>query len=280
MKQNCSVLAWKEAIPTFEVVNAGVAGYGTLQEYLYLVSEGIKYQPDLVLLMFYENDLYDNGLSYFVPFGPRPYATLLDHELKIITKPDPAKFLRFTIPVPFRSTLHRRSYLYYFLNTQIYHRVFWNRLKDLHYADLNEVEGAGKFELFYEIAKHIHQYLTTRNVRLVLVLIPTREEISLGKSDSHRLIREFCSLATNFVPFSSRPVQARRTARAVLPTRYSLDSGWASRCCRGNCPAHSTVEKPTKLVVATIHIRISGFQISLGKNINIKGSVTYFWRKH
>jgi SGNH hydrolase-like domain, acetyltransferase AlgX len=179
--------------PYFEVINAGVSGFGTVQEYLYLISEGIKYQPDLVLLMFYENDLYDNGLSYFVPFGSRPDATLLDHELRIITKPDPAKFLRFTIPVPFRSTLHRRSYLYYFLNTQIYHRVFWNRLKDLHYADLNEMEGAVKFELFYEIVKRIHQYLTARNVRLVLVLIPTREEISLGKSDSHRLIREFCS---------------------------------------------------------------------------------------
>ena len=208
--------------PHFEVINAGVAGYGTLQEYLYLVSEGIKYQPDLVLLMFYDNDLYDNGLSYFVPFGPRPYATLLDHELRIITKPDPAKFLRFTIPVPFRLTLHRRSYLYYFLNIQIYHRIFWNRLKDLHYVDLNEVEGAGKFELFYEIAKQIHQYLATRNVRLMLVLIPTRDEISLGKSHSHRLIREFCSLQQ--IPCLSLLDRFKQEGRPGL--YFPLDIHW------------------------------------------------------
>ena len=64
----------EELNPQLEVVNAGVSGYGTVQEYLYLRSEGLRFQPDMVLLMFYENDLTDNALTYFVPFGPRPYA--------------------------------------------------------------------------------------------------------------------------------------------------------------------------------------------------------------
>jgi hypothetical protein len=48
----------------FEVVNLGVAGYSTDQELLLLEEEGWKYQPDLVVLAFYYNDVWGNGSSY------------------------------------------------------------------------------------------------------------------------------------------------------------------------------------------------------------------------
>ncbi len=45
-----------------EVVNAGNAGFGTAQELLFLDHEGIQYQPDLVVLVYFvDNDLPDNG---------------------------------------------------------------------------------------------------------------------------------------------------------------------------------------------------------------------------
>jgi hypothetical protein len=46
---------------TFEVINAGHFGLGTTQEYLYYVTEGYRYAPDLVLVGFYVgNDVLDN----------------------------------------------------------------------------------------------------------------------------------------------------------------------------------------------------------------------------
>ncbi len=39
-----------------EVVNAGTAGYATDQEVLFFETEGHRYQPDLTVLVFYEND--------------------------------------------------------------------------------------------------------------------------------------------------------------------------------------------------------------------------------
>ena len=46
---------------TFEVINAGHFGLGTTQEYLYYITEGRRYDPDLVLLGFYVgNDVLDN----------------------------------------------------------------------------------------------------------------------------------------------------------------------------------------------------------------------------
>lgn len=45
-----------------EVINLGVGGYGTLQEYLAFAEEGIRYEPDLVLLGFYvTNDARNNS---------------------------------------------------------------------------------------------------------------------------------------------------------------------------------------------------------------------------
>lgn len=44
-----------------EVINTGVGGYGTDQEYMYLTREGWGYAPDLVLLAFtVGNDVHDN----------------------------------------------------------------------------------------------------------------------------------------------------------------------------------------------------------------------------
>ena len=89
------------AHPRFEVLNAGVGGYGTVQEYLYLAREGLKFNPDLVLIMVFENDLSDNCLSHYPGFGPRPYAVLDQGKVTIIEQPDPEEFLKYTLPAPF-----------------------------------------------------------------------------------------------------------------------------------------------------------------------------------
>jgi lysophospholipase L1-like esterase len=44
-----------------EVLNAGVSGYSTAEEALYLERELYRYSPDLVLVSYYGNDLVDNA---------------------------------------------------------------------------------------------------------------------------------------------------------------------------------------------------------------------------
>ncbi len=43
-----------------EVLNAGVSGFSTAEEYLYLKRELMKYGPDLVIISFFGNDPHDN----------------------------------------------------------------------------------------------------------------------------------------------------------------------------------------------------------------------------
>lgn len=62
----------------YEVISAGVGGWGTGQELLYYRNEGRHFQPDLVLLMFFlGNDVKDNlpgrgvtvdGLNHYTPY--------------------------------------------------------------------------------------------------------------------------------------------------------------------------------------------------------------------
>ena len=48
----------------FELIDGGCGGWGTVQEYLYLKDQGPRYQPDLVLLVFFVgNDVANNSLD-------------------------------------------------------------------------------------------------------------------------------------------------------------------------------------------------------------------------
>lgn len=59
-----------------EALNFGVAGYGTAQQYLLLVSTAIRYQPDLVLLQFTNGNDVRNNSAVLEPEKSRPFFAL------------------------------------------------------------------------------------------------------------------------------------------------------------------------------------------------------------
>jgi hypothetical protein len=82
-----------------EVINGGVFGYGTAQEYLLLDLEGVKFQPDLVVLFFCHcNDIPNNNYRLELIDGElsralKPYFDLADgsEELTLIPPPPPSQ---------------------------------------------------------------------------------------------------------------------------------------------------------------------------------------------
>ncbi|MFO0687472.1 MAG: GDSL-type esterase/lipase family protein [Myxococcota bacterium] len=54
----------------FQVINAGVAGYNTTQELVFLRADGLRYEPDLVTIGFYWNDLLGNDKPLPAIDGP------------------------------------------------------------------------------------------------------------------------------------------------------------------------------------------------------------------
>ena len=63
-----------------EVLNGGTQGYSTDQEYLFYLSEGVRYSPRVVVLFFYYNDVLYNARSTY--FGmSKPRVTIEDGRL-------------------------------------------------------------------------------------------------------------------------------------------------------------------------------------------------------
>ncbi|MBM3809078.1 MAG: hypothetical protein FJW22_12910 [Acidimicrobiia bacterium] len=62
--------AWRPDV-NWEVWNLGVPGYNTAIELKYLQRVGPRYQPDLVVVGFYENDLSDNDVATEATLGRR-----------------------------------------------------------------------------------------------------------------------------------------------------------------------------------------------------------------
>ena len=83
----------KEGTDCYEVINGGTGGYSTDQELLFFESEGVRYQPDLTVLLFVLNDVqYNNEPKYWRGF--KPLFKLSDLGLVLtnvpVPPPDPA----------------------------------------------------------------------------------------------------------------------------------------------------------------------------------------------
>src|SRR5262245_18698025 len=92
-----------------EVMNAGVGGWSAVQEYLYLKQDGINLHPNLVLLMFFENDLEEDCLSFYPSIGPRPFASVDGGQLVIHENPSPDEWRKYVLPLPFALQLNQYS---------------------------------------------------------------------------------------------------------------------------------------------------------------------------
>lgn len=179
-------------LPDIEFINAGVGGYGTVQEYLFLASEGLKYSPDLVLLMFFENDLSDNCLSYYPGFGPRPYGVVRSDGVHVVEELDPSEFTKFLLPAPFRLTLNAHSYLYYYLNSRIYHRLDAGAMRQAQRLDMRKTSEGDRTKVFLEILDRMQGLLRTGNIDLLVALIPKREELAKREGSTVEAVAELC----------------------------------------------------------------------------------------
>ena len=73
----------------WEVINGGTGAYSTDQELLFYTSEGVRYDPDVVVLLFYYNDLAYNVSPRAVSGEHKPYFELREGRLVLEGTPTP-----------------------------------------------------------------------------------------------------------------------------------------------------------------------------------------------
>ncbi len=92
-----------------EVLTAGTVGYSTDQELLELERESWRYQPELVVLLFYSNDLFYNSQSIGMAGQPKPVFVLDQGELRLENVPVPEREATPPEPPPpFRGSMALR----------------------------------------------------------------------------------------------------------------------------------------------------------------------------
>jgi hypothetical protein len=74
----------------FEVLNGGTAGYSTDQEYLFYHFEGVRYEPKIVVLFFYFNDILYNARARYSGGDPKPLLKQDGDRLVVTNAPVPA----------------------------------------------------------------------------------------------------------------------------------------------------------------------------------------------
>jgi len=73
----------------YEVLNAGITGYGTDQELLFFEKEGFKYDPDIVLVAFASNDFMSDNRTKQLGYYPKPFFIMENDKLKLTNIPLP-----------------------------------------------------------------------------------------------------------------------------------------------------------------------------------------------
>ena len=176
-----------------EMINAGVGAWGTVQEWLYLDKVGVSFTPDLVLVVFYENDLADNLMSYVPGIGARPYARVGSSGVTVVEDYDDAAYLRFVLPIPFASFLVRHSYAFYALNERVWQATFKRKFRRLEDADRNALKLADKKAALGALLARVRSSAAGVHAKVGLVLIPTAADAASGESATHVWVRQWCA---------------------------------------------------------------------------------------
>lgn len=178
-----------EKRPPFEVLNLAVGGYGTDQELIRLEREGLRYQPDVVILSFcLFSDFTDNALSgaLFDARQPKPYFSSDDSGA--LTRHD--EHLTLSTPRKVAQWLADYSHLYNRLRG-------WLGLKHAArepgvWADRKaavETNLQAAAELSFRLIRKMNDVAHERGARFLVIVHP--DEFAFHHRS--KLLRKFCS---------------------------------------------------------------------------------------
>ncbi|MBL8900447.1 MAG: hypothetical protein JNM84_22650 [Planctomycetes bacterium] len=217
----------ERALPNVEVLNSGVGGWGTVQQLLYFEQVGRELEPDLVLLMFFGNDLIDNTMPFSAGIAPRPYARLVDGRLEIVQHPDPEPFLSFGPSVPFAATASRHSLVYLVLREYIYQPLHTEELRQREIEWMGRQTPDERHAIFGQALGRLQAACRNADAKLCVALIPSRDAAS-GQPDAPlELIEELC--AQHAAPCLSLQEPLRRSMEAKEGPYFARDIHWTAR---------------------------------------------------
>ena len=216
-----------------EVINFGVSGFGTAQEYLMLESMAMRYRPDLVLLQFMNgNDVDDNSiaLSYekMRPFFllDRTRGLVLDASFAAtkVFQRESSAFMGFVRSVADHSRV--LQLVRAFMKTVAFPRASTDApiepgLKPAVLAAPRDSSWEDAWTVTERLLLAMHQYLKRSGVPLVVVTTPFAIQVH---PDRQVREREQAKLGIPDLFYPDRRIEAyaRKQGIAVVPLTYEM----------------------------------------------------------
>jgi hypothetical protein len=156
-----------------QVLNAGVSGFSTAEELVFLENEGIKFDPDFVVLGFYANDFEDNIKAGLFQLGT-------DGTLSIAKQAHVpgVRAQDLVNAVPMTEWLGENSYFYSMLFNGVY-QFFKTRLADdaneavAEYAVPTKTEVSSyESALTVALLERMYEFCRLRGIPLVILDVP------------------------------------------------------------------------------------------------------------
>ncbi len=189
-----------------EALNFGVAGYGTDQEWLLFERQGREYQPDLVAVFFYGNDLWNNASRQGIGAerGYKPFFQL-EPEGGLRLAGVPVKKLEFwdqEAALPWKGGLERylqqHWHLYVFLRKALVPEVPLRQQQDYYeglYGTRDDPRQARGWALTSRILKEFSARVEGTGGRMLLVYVPAIVQI---EDEDWRMKRELHGLVADY----------------------------------------------------------------------------------
>lgn len=164
-----------------ELINSGVSGYGTDQEYLFYLREGRKFEVDEVVLAFTLYNDVANNLSSKQYSYLKPYFTLHDGELVLHND-----HVRDSMAKRFGRTLRRNCRLYDVCNDGVHALIKKLQRKQSSETDIVVTDADRKgIELTLAILKKLNDAVEANHAKLLVVFIPYKPNVEQRLPGNH-----------------------------------------------------------------------------------------------
>jgi hypothetical protein len=222
-----------------EVLNTGVSGFSTAEQLAFFENEGIKYDPDFVVVGFYANDFEDNIKAGL--FRLNESGALSVEKTEHIPG---VKIQNAIYSVPMVAWLGENSYFYSVLFNATW-QYFKTKLAEdaaeavVEYAIPTTEEKSGyEVELSVALLDRLHRFCGDRGIWLIILDIPTLSgessfppaikdkihELSDGYVDSSALLAEYVNVAELHRPNGHRHISEFTHAILGVNAAGQIDS--------------------------------------------------------
>jgi len=210
----------------FEVWNFGVAGYDGLQEYEYLRTRVMQFEPDLILIGYYINDAITKGTEL-------SKSSYISRRIRILCSPNADNWIR---------TLRNYSVLADSIADTLFRKVGMTEYTR-RYTELYELNGQGWQDL-QESLIEVRDVAHRKRARLAVVLYPQLIPLGEGLASDRALavVASFCKasgirsfdLAPTFAgkqldslwvhPYDQHPTAQGHQMAGVAIARFVIDA--------------------------------------------------------